>query len=116
MHSGNPRRQFFRMLLHAGLLLMGAGITACRGRIKTTDEISDNGSSGSCDDLAGLSDQDLKLRETFGYLPKSPVAGNQCSNCNLWLPNEADLSCGKCLLFKGPVYAVGHCTSWAPQT
>lgn len=116
MHSERSRRQFFRMVLHRGLLLAGIGLSACGGRDKTTDELSNDHASGDCDDLSGLSEQDLKLRETYGYLPKSPVADNQCSNCNLWLPNEADPSCGKCLLFKGPVFAEGHCTSWAPQT
>lgn len=116
MYSNRPRRQFFRMLLHPGVILLGIGLTACGGRTQTTEEINEKNATRACDDLSGLSEQDLKLRETFGYLPKSPVADNQCNNCNLWLPNEEDPSCGKCLLFKGPVYAVGHCTSWAPQS
>lgn len=116
MHSGSSRRQFFRTVLHQGLLLVGVGLTACGGPVKTTDEVSVDDPTVDCDDLSGLSEQDLNLRKTYGYLPKSPVPDNQCSNCNLWLPNEANPSCGKCLLFEGPVYAEGHCTSWAPQT
>lgn len=114
MYPRPPRRQFFRTLLQYGFLLTGAGLSACGDQMPK--DTTNSHSTGGCDDLSGLSEQDLKVRENFGYLPKSPVADNQCSNCNLWLPNEADPTCGKCLLFKGPVYAAGHCTYWAPQS
>lgn len=110
------RRQFLHtpLTLLAGLL--GAGLIACQGTGKAPEEQTGAAAPASCDDLSGLTDEEIKLRETFGYVKKSPMADNQCSNCNLWIPNENDPSCGRCLLFKGPVYAAGHCTSWAPQT
>ena len=94
---------------------MGVSLIACQGTGKEPKERALNAQPSSCDDLSGLTDDEIKLRDTFGYVKQSPLPENQCSNCNLWIPNEADPSCGRCLLFKGPVYAAGHCTSWAPQ-
>lgn len=109
MKPVSSRRRFLRALWQTGFIVPGIVIAACRGNTDAPPAVT------SCDDLSGLSEEDRKLRETFGYVEESQVTDNQCSNCNLWLPNKEDPSCGKCLLFKGPVYAKGHCTSWAPQ-
>lgn len=110
------RRRFIQSYLTMFTGLLGGGLIACQGAEKSSKEEATDPQPASCDDLSGLTAEEIKLRETFGYVQQSPMADNQCSNCNLWIPNENDPSCGRCLLFKGPVYAAGHCTSWAPQT
>lgn len=71
--------------------------------------------SGSCEDFSGVSEAELQKRKSLGYVEKSPIADNQCQNCNLWLPPAGDQECGGCTLFKGPVYSEAYCTYWAPQ-
>jgi hypothetical protein len=68
-----------------------------------------------CDDFENVSESDLALRQKFGYVNKSPIPENQCNNCNLYLPGKTAKDCGGCMLFKGPVYAFGYCTYWAPR-
>ena len=73
-------------------------------------------SSDPCSDYSEISKDDIKKRESLGYVQKATSAENKhCGNCNLWLPPVADKACGKCLLFKGPVPAEAYCTYWAPQ-
>jgi len=72
-------------------------------------------SADPCSDLSGVSENDIELRKKFAYVKESPIADNQCNNCNLFLPPKAGDKCGGCLLFKGPVYPSGYCTYWAPK-
>ena len=67
-----------------------------------------------CSDYSELSKDDIKKRESLGYVQKAPSANKQCGNCNLWLPPADSNACGKCQLFKGPVPAIASCTYWAP--
>ncbi|WP_374756116.1 high-potential iron-sulfur protein [Dyadobacter frigoris] len=48
-------------------------------------------------------------------MKQSPSPESHCSNCQLWLPKKDSKDCGNCQIFKGPVYAQGYCTYWAPQ-
>ena len=66
-----------------------------------------------CEDLRGISESELAKRKNFGYVSETPIADNQCSNCNLYLPPKEAQACGKCILFEGPVQASGYCTYWA---
>lgn len=66
-----------------------------------------------CDDTRAVSEAELIKRTSFGYVSESPLADNQCSNCNLYLPPKEEQPCGECILFKGPVQAEGYCTYWA---
>jgi hypothetical protein len=68
-----------------------------------------------CDDLSGVSQNDLALRQKLNYVNESPIEDNKCNNCNLFLPSSSNQKCGGCMLFKGPVYATGYCTYWAPK-
>src|SRR5258706_15893344 len=72
-------------------------------------------SSNSCSDYSELGKDDIKKRESLGYVEKSPSANKQCGNCNLWLPPIDGQTCGKCQLFKGPVPASANCAYWAPR-
>ena len=66
-----------------------------------------------CEDLRSVSEAELAKRKSFGYVSETPIADNQCSNCNLYLPPKEAQACGKCILFEGPVKARGYCTYWA---
>ncbi len=115
MFQQYSRRQFIQKYFYGGLAIWIFVFTACRSKEKSPPPEPEGEAVNACDDLSGLGKADLQARETFGYVKESPVPDSQCNNCNLWLPDEVNKDCGKCLLFKGPVYAEGYCTSWAPQ-
>ena len=116
--SAFSRRQFvWKVILRTGGLLgAGAVLAHCTDRKKeeknpdTADATAD-----PCGDLTGVSENDIELRKKFAYVKQSPIADNQCNNCNLYLPPKEGSSCGGCMLFKGPVYPSGYCTYWAPK-
>ncbi|MDO6437277.1 high-potential iron-sulfur protein [Cyclobacterium sp. 1_MG-2023] len=68
-----------------------------------------------CGDLTGLSEEEIAKRKSLGYEEKSPLEGDKCDNCQLYLPPTKKRKCGGCQLFKGPVNADAYCTYWAPR-
>ena len=118
----HSRRRFLVGIATAGLFAVGAVpiLSGCgkkdgtaQGNQAAADQTSQPVSS--CDDLTGVSEQDLGVRKKLGYVEKSPIADNQCHNCNLYLPPKPDHKCGGCMLFKGPVFSDAYCTYWAPK-
>ena len=73
-------------------------------------------SEDPCNDLSGISEDEIKKRLSLGYVTKSPNPDNNCGNCSLFIPAKEGEACGGCLLFKGPVYKEGHCIQWAAIT
>ncbi len=67
-----------------------------------------------CDDLSGVSAEEIEKRKKLAYVNKTPIPDSHCSNCTLYLPPAKDKPCGGCLLFKGPVRPEGYCAYWAP--
>jgi len=110
------RRKFInRAIKHCVPFLGGWVLHAC-GPKKTAQQNQNQAASADpCEDLSGISESEIRKREQFGYVKKSPIPDNQCNNCNLWLPSKTDKACGGCMLFQGPVYAEGYCTYWAPK-
>ena len=113
------RREFILKSGFAGSVLLVGGALAwssCEQK-KTVDEKKPDAVANvdPCDDLSGVSENDISLRQKLGYVKESPIADNQCNNCNLFLPPGEGKACGTCMLFKGPVYAAGYCTYWAPK-
>ncbi|MEP7108548.1 MAG: hypothetical protein ABI760_11210 [Ferruginibacter sp.] len=106
-------KYFFLNSLIAGApaLLIGCGSKKDSPRLKDA-----NINSNPCEDLSGLSENDLEVRTKAAYTIKSPLPDNLCSNCKLHIPPAAGKECGSCLLFKGPVYPSGYCIYWAPPT
>ena len=109
------RRQFFSGF--AAALFSAAVFTAGCSRKKSHDETRGgrDHDPDSCDDLTGVPETDIELRQKFAYLSESPISDNQCDNCNLYLPAKPGNKCGGCMLFKGPVEPSGYCTYWAPK-
>ncbi len=67
-----------------------------------------------CDDLTGVSVEEIEKRKKLAYVNKTPIPDSHCSNCTLYLPPAKDKPCGGCMLFKGPVRPEGYCAYWAP--
>lgn len=114
----NPRRTFIRNAYRAcGLLAAGAiAFTGCgKKEEKKEDATTTLNPEDPCGDLSNVSEEDIAVREKFGYVKESPLPDNQCLNCNLYLPPKSGEPCGGCMLFKGPVYAEAYCTYWAPK-
>lgn len=115
------RRSFLQRLSALGIAGVGAStvLSACGGGGGDTSSSGD-GSSGSadfsCDDLSGLSDQQISQRETqaqaLQYVEESPNPDQNCANCSFWQAPEGNANCGGCQLFPGPVHPDGWCNSW----
>ena len=109
------RRKFILQSVTAGLGICVSLLASC-GQKKPVPENRPTGVPvDSCDDLEGVSQNDVDLRQKFGYVKNSPVPENECNNCNLYLPPKAEEKCGGCMLFKGPVFSEAYCTYWAPR-
>ena len=107
------RRKFLERCSSIPLCWLGTFLlfqTSCRSDPQESGESA----TGSCTDFSKVPENDLALRKSFAYVESSPVPDSRCDNCKLWLPPKEGQECGGCLLFKGPVYAAGHCTYWAP--
>jgi hypothetical protein len=111
------RRIFFKRYLSISFGFLGGGliILSCDAKKNTTRDEHSVNFNIPCNDLSGLSENDLKIRENLGYVHESPIPDNKCNNCNLWIPPVTEHVCGGCMLFKGPVNSTGYCTYWAPQ-
>lgn len=108
------RRRFIRNCWRISTAFLAGGLvlSACGSKESTEKESL---ATIDCDDLSGVSEDEILKREKFGYVKKSPIPESQCGNCSLYVPSGADKDCGKCMLFEGPVYESAYCTYWAPQ-
>ncbi|MEO9052975.1 MAG: hypothetical protein ABI280_14345 [Ginsengibacter sp.] len=120
------RRKFFNKCFSTGSVLLGGTIflNSCGTNDSSgnTNESSGNAnekkqstSEDPCNDLSGVSDVELKKRESLGYVTKSPVPESYCGNCSLYILPKEETGCGGCMLFKGPVHVEGHCVQWAAK-
>lgn len=114
------RRKFINKILGTGSLLFGGALflNSCNTNESSGGEGEKKKQSTSedpCNDLTGVSDGELKKRQSLGYVTKSPVPESYCGNCSLYIPPKEETGCGGCLLFKGPVEAQGHCVQWAAR-
>jgi hypothetical protein len=102
------RAVLLRSLPAGGLLLMG--LSAC----------GSGGSSGSsaasakaCADPSALSDSEINIRASLGYVEKSPNPQQVCAGCAFFHAGAQSSDCGTCdMMSGGPVNAQGHCNSW----
>ncbi len=66
----------------------------------------------ACEDLSGLTEQELAMREQLKYVAQSEKEGQVCTNCRFWQAPETEGSCGGCQLIKGSIHPNGWCASW----
>ena len=111
------RRKFINQCVKTGSFLIGGmlWLNSCdtQQADKETVKTQSPGSAENCNDLSGVSEGELKKRESLGYVTKTPNPVNYCGNCSLYIPAKEGEKCGGCLLFKGPVEVNGHCVQWA---
>ncbi len=111
------RREFITKPFLLGSVFLGAAIILSECKSKTDSKNVEKGdvNTDPCEDLSGVSKNDIEARTKFAYVKKSPLPDKTCSNCKLHIPPREGNECGTCLLFKGPVYSSGYCTYWAPK-
>ncbi len=125
MESKYSRRKFIGKYLLAGSISLGTGLIIAGGSLKALakgeDEYKDQqpktpqpAQKNPCDNMTGVSAEELEKRKKLAYVNKTPIADSHCSNCTLYIPPGKDKPCGGCMLFKGPVRAEGYCAYWAP--
>ncbi len=113
------RREFIGKHFFLSSVFLGAAavLSGCDSKQGSQEEEEKNGvKTNQCEDLSGVSENDIEARTKLGYVEKSPLPDKLCSNCKLHIPPAAGKECGGCMLFKGPVYSSGYCTYWAPPT
>ena len=123
------RRNFLHKYLKAGSMLAGAGLLLSYSSFSSVaKQLAQSSSSNQqppkkavqpaqknqCDNLSGVSAEEIEKRKKLAYVTKTPIPDSHCSNCNLYLPPAKDKPCGGCMLFKGPVRPDGYCAYWAP--
>ncbi|HRP57115.1 hypothetical protein [Agriterribacter sp.] len=122
-YNNFSRRVFLRRctgygtaLWGSGFLLVGCGTGEQKG--KTDKKEKPVAPADPCNNFEGVSADELEKRRKLGYADQSQVPEASCSNCGLYIPfTDVDAAqCGKCLLFKGPVRAEGHCLQYVPKT
>jgi hypothetical protein len=111
------RREFIGRHLFLGSFFLSAAIvlSECESKKGSGKEEKNDVKTDPCEDLSGVSKNDIEARIKLGYVKKSPLPDKTCNNCKLHIPPQAGKECGLCLLFKGPVYSSGYCTYWAPH-
>ena len=102
--------------LSTGVLIAGSAVSgiAKEGDLKQQTNNPQSAQNNPCDDLKGVSADEIAKRKKLAYVNKTPIPDNHCSNCALYLPPAKDKPCGGCMLFKGPVRPEGYCAYWAP--
>ena len=117
------RRRFIGKYILAGSVALGTGILVAGSSVSTMAKEGDSSQQpktpqpaqkNPCDDLTGVSADEVAKRKKLAYVNKTPIPDSHCSNCALYLPPAKDKPCGGCMLFKGPVRAEGYCAYWAP--
>ena len=123
------RRNFLHKYLKAGSMLAGAGLLLSYSSLSSVaKQLAQSSSSNQqppkkavqpaqknqCDNLSGVSAEEIEKRKKLAYVTKTPIPDSHCSNCTLYLPPAKDKPCGGCMLFKGPVRPDGYCAYWAP--
>src|SRR6266700_1384563 len=76
-----------------------AVLSACDSKRGSQKKEKNAVKTDPCEDLSGVSENDIEARTKLGYVKKSSFPDKVCSNCNLHIPPAAGKECGGCLLF-----------------
>ena len=121
------RRDFIQRLSLFGAIGVGASsvLAACGGEQQAVEtpeapevpaEEPDMADADfSCDDVSGLTEQEIAARQSLNYVDESPMEGKYCDNCALYVAAEPGEQCGGCQTIKGPIHPKGYCDIWTAQ-
>lgn len=65
-----------------------------------------------CTDLSDLSEAQVQLRDSFGYVDHSDDPDLACDVCEYWIEPSTGGICGGCTLMAGPIHPAGTCDSF----
>lgn len=113
----NPNRRIF--MKRAGLCGLGAAfyLNGCGGDSEKAAEKAEQATAAlekadPCTDLTDLSESQIQLRDTYGYVDKSDDPDMICKVCEFWTEPAAGGFCGGCTLMAGPIHPAGTCDSY----
>jgi len=69
----------------------------------------------SCQDLSGLSPEEVRAREALEYQDQSTEPARTCSGCLQFVEPTGPFSCGSCRLVRGPIHPRGSCRAFAAR-
>ncbi len=112
------RRTFLARAGQLGLLgvVAPACLAGCGGGGREEAEATtkaDPAKAAGCNDLAGLTPEEVELRQGYEYVELAGDPTEACKLCAFWEPAPEGQTCGGCTLFAGPVHPDGSCNSWA---
>ena len=94
-----------RLLLAAPATLAALALGACAKK-----------EPDSCTSTLGLTQDEIKTRNSLGYKDRSADPNKHCVDCKQYVaPPEID-ECGTCKLLKGPVHPKGSCNVFTPSS
>ena len=118
------RRYFLKKGIFGAITFLGgAALVSCGG----SDQPADNQPSTSAEaapsgaapadpcDVNALTAEDIKKRQSLGYVDETSIREKKCKTCQLFIPASDSRPCAGCSLFSGPVEPNGYCFYWAPQ-
>lgn len=70
----------------------------------------------ACTDTAGMTPDDVKARETLGYVDRGPDQAKICSKCVQFVDGPSADVCSGCKVVKGPISPLGTCKVFAAKT
>ena len=125
MKENLSRKKFITQSLgYAGILFGGALFAeSCNsdGDSKPSDAANATGDKPksmvqpeNCNDVTGISTEEVEKRKSLGYVESAPSPDVRCDVCKLYLPPAEGDKCGTCSLFKGFVDVAASCTYFAP--
>jgi hypothetical protein len=104
MSAGDPCCSRRRLLVIAPAALAAFAVGACA---KKEPE--------SCDSTLGLTQVEINMRKSLGYLDRSKDPNKHCIDCEQYLPPPEKDECGSCKVMKGPVHTKGSCNVFTPK-
>jgi len=70
----------------------------------------------ACNEPGQLSDSDLGMRSSLGYVDVSANPAETCGGCQYFTAQGTGAGCGSCQFLPGQVSNAGRCNSWSAKS